>query len=691
MFRKRENVYSRHKFGNSDEFEEELYDMFNKKYEFVFNSDWRLPDRGSFFSAPPWKIESLDKMKARLNFHKSQLNDFSIEEWSSHTRRRNPAGEVSWKVRCLVNPEFLTQAWTKFYECACTYNIIPLEAKEDKQMVSLHLCEAPGAFITSLNHYLKLNHNNIRWKWLASTLNPYYEGNSTSNMISDDRFMFHTLQNWDFGVDNTGNVMDWENSQAIIKRAKSLGKVLLVTADGSIDCIQKPDAQEEITSPLHYCEIVTALQSLSKGGTFVFKLFTIFEHSTVCLLYLLNHLFKEVNIYKPITSRQGNSEVYAICLRYKDNFLLEEFLPRLKITYGTNLYSELSLFPLDVIPDSFIKQVEECAYYFYSLQCHVINNNLQAYLMQNNIALHRDIKKIRTLVAAEFVWRYELKPINPEQEILKGVLHEENKINNNPRHYRGSYTERQLYTKMSVKEKLRNLHDSMQTDLISNPAILINKPVQWMVESDTEFKIKFTYGQPLQRLNSSKFILIPIFKLYQQILLDEEFKEILISYENVHERNVPEFDIKESTKLQLPCVKYDDTYHVHEKYCFKLLNDTLKEMSDGDTLLLQNFNLLTHFNVSILYILTKACFKRAGFTSCGILILEKLNKKMLNLLDAVDIECQRVTKESSKDILTALPIKLTNAGDFFNNVVFYNNTFYRRRCSEYLKAIDQSI
>lgn len=168
MFHKMENVFSRHKFYRGEDFEDELADLFNKKYQFRFNSEWKLPDRESWFSAPPWKVKSLESQKTRLNFHKSQLNDFSIEEWSSHTRRRNPAGEVGWKIRCLVNPEFLTQAWTKFYECACTYNVVPKEAIANKKMVSLHLCEAPGAFITSLNHYLKLNHPDIQVNFLQN-------------------------------------------------------------------------------------------------------------------------------------------------------------------------------------------------------------------------------------------------------------------------------------------------------------------------------------------------------------------------------------------------------------------------------------------------------------------------------------------------------------------------------------------
>ena len=46
----------------------------------------------------------------------------------------------------------------------------------------------------------------VNWTWLGTTLNPYYEGNNLHNMISDDRFIFDTLDNWYFGKDNTGNV-----------------------------------------------------------------------------------------------------------------------------------------------------------------------------------------------------------------------------------------------------------------------------------------------------------------------------------------------------------------------------------------------------------------------------------------------------------------------------------------------------
>ena len=148
-------------------------------------------------------------MKQRLNTTKSQLNSMPLQRWHKHTRKLNPAATVTGLLRkqvqlstrtlkstlCLlqVQPELLTQAWEKFYECFSVYNLGPKarppgEGEEGPQPYnSVHLCEAPGAFVTSLNHALSVQHPQAAWTWLASTLNPHYEGNDLGYMINDDR------------------------------------------------------------------------------------------------------------------------------------------------------------------------------------------------------------------------------------------------------------------------------------------------------------------------------------------------------------------------------------------------------------------------------------------------------------------------------------------------------------------------
>lgn len=411
------------------------------------------------------------------------------------------------------------------------------------------------------------------------------------------------------------------------------------------------------------------------------------------LLYLINHLFGEVNIYKPVTSRQGNSEVYAVCLHYKENSNLREFLSALKSAYGTELYGKSSLFPRETIPDSFIKQIEECQSYFCSIQCQVIHNNLQAYLLQNNIALHRDMKRARSLVATEFIWYYRLKPLNIEQEILKGILHEENKINTNPRCDRGSYTERELYKKMGLKEKCKSLNMFLQTEVVSNPMMGMSEDTKWMFYDDTfVLELVFTFGQPLLKINSSKFIFVPIFKLYRQILAEDEFKDVIFP-KNPKLKTINVIDARDGGDkvFTLSEFDYDEPYHIYEKRFFRMFLNRLNELLVGETLVVRNFNSLTHFNVSVLYILSTKCFQKTGFTPTGDIILNNLmNKDCLRYLNMIASECDKVCYETT-DVLNCLPVQVTNMGYFFNNIVFYNNTVYCNKCTEYLNTIDQSM
>ena len=111
----------------------------------------------------------------------------------------------------------------------------------------------------------------LTWDWVACTLNPYFEGNNVDAMVEDDAFINETPQHWFFGRDNSGDMRLPHNIAATWERAEKMGPVLLVTADGSIDCSGSPNDQEDVTAQLHFCEAVAAVGALSVGGAFVLK------------------------------------------------------------------------------------------------------------------------------------------------------------------------------------------------------------------------------------------------------------------------------------------------------------------------------------------------------------------------------------------------------------------------------------
>ena len=82
--------------------------------------------------------------------------------------------------RCVHRPGL------KFYEILNTFDLISEDAQRSEKFRSVHLCEAPGAFVASLNHFLKSHYNGMDWQWVANTLNPYYEGNDLEAMLDDE-------------------------------------------------------------------------------------------------------------------------------------------------------------------------------------------------------------------------------------------------------------------------------------------------------------------------------------------------------------------------------------------------------------------------------------------------------------------------------------------------------------------------
>ncbi|KAJ8985104.1 hypothetical protein NQ317_019790 [Molorchus minor] len=115
------------------------------------------------FKTPKWSIPELQIKKQELNKVKSLIGNFQLNVWTKYAAYRDPSGLVMKTLSENIQPELLTQAWCKFFEILGQFPMITKDAIDrNGELTSLHLCEAPGAFVCALNHYLVLNYPDVQ-------------------------------------------------------------------------------------------------------------------------------------------------------------------------------------------------------------------------------------------------------------------------------------------------------------------------------------------------------------------------------------------------------------------------------------------------------------------------------------------------------------------------------------------------
>lgn len=206
-------------YNASDEVVEQVRELFMKKFQFSrADHQWKVPDPLQIFHDPRYTLHKLQDIKESLNNVKSKLNEKELTSWQRHTKFTNRSATIIPSIRTQYSPDLCTQGWTKLHEILTSYNIVP---DSMIRLNSVHLCEIPGGFITSLNHYLKTHRVDVIWQWRAMSLNPYYEGNHLLSLIDQDRFMIETIGQWYFGKDNSGDIMNWSNVAGLVERVKN--------------------------------------------------------------------------------------------------------------------------------------------------------------------------------------------------------------------------------------------------------------------------------------------------------------------------------------------------------------------------------------------------------------------------------------------------------------------------------------
>ncbi|XP_075392439.1 cap-specific mRNA (nucleoside-2'-O-)-methyltransferase 2 [Tenrec ecaudatus] len=651
----------------------DIVELFGKNFSYgkPLNHEWQLPDPSEIFTSNHTEFHSFLDLKNSLNEVKNLLSDKKLDEWHEHTSFTNKAGKIISHVKKSVNAELCTQAWCKFHEILCSFPLIPQEAFQTRKLNSLHLCEAPGAFISSLNHYLKSHQFPCEWSWVANTLNPYHEANDNLIMIMDDRLIANTLHWWYFGPDNTGDIMSLKYLLGLQDFTSSMATIHLVTADGSFDCQGNPGEQEALVSSLHYCEVVTALMTLGSGGSFVLKMFTLFEHCSINLMYLLNCSFDQVHVFKPATSKAGNSEVYVVCLHYRGREAIHPLLSKMMLTFGTEMTSQ-ALFPHSAIPESFLQRHEECCMFFHKYQLETISENIRLFECMGKEEQAK-LSNLRDCAVQYFMQKFQLKPLSRNNWLVKrsniGCSTNTKWFGQRNRYFR-TYNERKMLETLSWREKVAKgyfnrwaeehaTYNPGQSSVLEGSGSNLDCHLWHILEGEKLPKVKcspFCDGEHLKTLNeaiekSLGGVLNLDFKLRQnqqhycpchvfsgelifsellsltECLQDEQvvgpsnqIKCLLVGLPTLHESTmkVPlEVRFLESDELlTFSCSLLHDGDPKYQQLFLDCILRSLQQLHPGDVLMLPILSCFTRFMAGVVFVL-HSCFRFITF-SCPI-------------------------------------------------------------------------
>ncbi|XP_003791426.1 cap-specific mRNA (nucleoside-2'-O-)-methyltransferase 2 [Otolemur garnettii] len=648
----------------------DIFELFAKNFSYgkPLDNEWQLPDPSEIFSCDHTEFNAFLDLKNSLNEVKNLLNDKKLDEWHEHTAFTNKAGKIISHVRKSVNAELCTQAWCKFHEILCSFPVIPEEAFQNGKLNSLHLCEAPGAFIASLNHYLKSHRFPCDWSWVANTLNPYHEANDNLMMIMDDRLIANTLHWWYFGPDNTGDIMTLKYLTGLQNFISSIATIHLVTADGSFDCQGNPGEQEALVSSLHYCEVVTALTTLGNGGSFVLKMFTLFEHCSINLMYLLNCSFDQVHVFKPATSKAGNSEVYVVCLRYKGREAVYPLLSKMVLNFGTEM-TRKALFPHHVIPESFLKRHEECCAFFHKYQLDTISENIRLFEYMEKEEQTK-LNNLRDCAVQYFMQKFQLKPLSRNNWLVKkstiGCSTNTKWLGQRNRYFK-TYNERKMLETLPWKDKVaqgyfnvwaedHGVYHPGQSYLLEGTASNLECHLWHILEGKKLPKVKcspFCDGEILKTLNeviekslggalnsdsklrpkqqyycschvfskelmfSDLFSFIKCLQDEQSVEPSNQIKCLLVGLPTFYDikMHIPlEVQLVESAELvTFSCSLLHDGDLTYQHLFLDCLLHSLQQLQTGDVLILPILSCFTRFMAGLIFVL-HSCFRFITFS-----------------------------------------------------------------------------
>lgn len=308
------------------------YHIKNKNLKITFNKN--DVDTTNKYSLKKY----LSKIKSLIDKH---IKDWdNIKKYTNtyefiHTNVPNQKLSVS-----KIKP--ISRAFFKLIEIYNSHNIFT----NNNPIKTFHLAEGPGGFIEA-TAYIRNNKNDI-----------YYGMTLIDNSINIPNWskadnMIKKYQNIriEYGEDEKGDLYNHKN--LIYCKNHYKNSMDVITADGGFDFSNDYNNQEKSALRLIFTQVAYAITMQANGGSFILKIFDMFETSTLEILYLLSCFYSKIIVCKPNTSRSANSEKYIVCKYFKysnTDEISEKMVNILKIfeTLDFNTYSVFSILNIPI-------------------------------------------------------------------------------------------------------------------------------------------------------------------------------------------------------------------------------------------------------------------------------------------------------------------------------------------------------
>ena len=327
----------------------------------------------------PYQIKGEMMLKDELARKKSEIDQFidgdkrKEKYYGQITTLLDPFARFRRDVQRTLKhgkKSYITNAFLKCWEMIYTFNLIPDEHSSDYTVFGN--AEFPGAFIFAINKYITEITRNPRYKWYANSLFP----DKKEGVVLGDEFKLYENypDNWLMDAkENDGDVTKLKTVDAI--RKKLGGKVDLYTSDIGIGLdISNFNKQEEIEAVLNLGQVLCALSTLKIGGCMVCKMFMFFTPFNISLLSMLNNMFEEFYLSKPVTSRPGNSEIYIVGKGYKG--YKEDSIEILRNALSNWNENSVNI-PIAEIKEEFYSKILNSAYQIYKRQIRFVGMNIE--------------------------------------------------------------------------------------------------------------------------------------------------------------------------------------------------------------------------------------------------------------------------------------------------------------------------